>query len=224
MQTLDPLSVVSVVCFSYCDQRRGRIAVTRVPASPIPSPEHLWNAVIVSQTTRRPRADVKQLFLHACAGPSARARASFRTRLTCHRSQIMSLPGGRGSAIVLVPTQEATGGTSTPTPASSSPPRRTSTHSIYARAALMSNLKLNGIDSAQNRFLSNQSKPAAPVSAPPKSVQEIRDSAVRHGELKPPPSSSGLLQAPGNHVTAKHGVGNALSDTPAPSNPGSPRE
>lgn len=88
----------------------------------------------------------------------------------------------------------------------------------------MSNLRLNGIDSAQNRFLSNQSTPALPVSAPPKSVQEIRDSALRHGELKPPPTSSGSLLAPTHHATAKNGVGVALSDTPAPSNPGSPRD
>jgi 6-phosphofructo-2-kinase len=55
-------------------------------------------------------------------------------------------------------------------------------------------------------------------------VQDIKDLAARHGELKPPPAITGQLHAPTSHVTAKDGVGVALSDTPAPSNPGSPRE
>jgi 6-phosphofructo-2-kinase len=115
--------------------------------------------------------------------------------------------------------------------ASSSTPsthnRRSSTHSIYARNVLMSNLRLSGLEHAQNKFLSN-SEPSRPgstssVPAPPKGVQDIKDFAARHGELRPPPAITGQIHPP-SHVTSKDGVGTALSDTPAPSHPGSPRE
>lgn len=53
------------------------------------------------------------------------------------------------------------------------------------------------------------------IPAPPKSVQDIKDFAARHGELKPPPAQ---------HALSKDGVGTALSDTPLPSHPGSPKE
>jgi 6-phosphofructo-2-kinase len=66
--------------------------------------------------------------------------------------------------------------------------------------------------------------PAIPTSKPaPKSVQLVKDFASHYGELKPLP----LNTVHYNHhglSTAKDGVGNALSDTPMPSHPGSPRE
>jgi 6-phosphofructo-2-kinase len=95
----------------------------------------------------------------------------------------------------------------------------------------MSNLRLQALESAQPQISSNSeparpasAAPSVPVSAPPKSVQDIKQLAARHGELRPPPASTGQTHAPTNHATAKDGVGVALSDTPAPSNPGSPRE
>ncbi|KAF1917808.1 6-phosphofructo-2-kinase-domain-containing protein [Ampelomyces quisqualis] len=75
------------------------------------------------------------------------------------------------------------------------------THSSHARNVLMSNLRLQSIESAPHKFLS-----------------------TRHGELKPPPAVAGQLHAPTSHAAPSDGVGVALSDTPAPSNPGSPRE
>ncbi|KAF1363839.1 bifunctional 6-phosphofructo-2-kinase/fructose-2,6-bisphosphate 2-phosphatase [Lizonia empirigonia] len=63
--------------------------------------------------------------------------------------------------------------------------------------------------------------PAIPSAGPPKSVQAIKDLARQCGELKPPPASLGGTHH--NHATVKNGVGVALSDTPAPSQPGSPK-
>jgi 6-phosphofructo-2-kinase len=95
----------------------------------------------------------------------------------------------------------------------------------------MSNLRLQALESAQPTTTTTSeparpatAAPAVPVSAPPKGVQDIKQQAARHGELRPPPASIGQVHAPTNHATAKDGVGVALSDTPAPSNPGSPRE
>jgi 6-phosphofructo-2-kinase len=64
---------------------------------------------------------------------------------------------------------------------------------------------------------------AVPFSAPPKGVQEIKEYAARHGELKPLPHNAGS-QLQHSHAPTKDGVGIALSDTPLPSHPGSPRE
>jgi 6-phosphofructo-2-kinase len=64
-------------------------------------------------------------------------------------------------------------------------------------------------------------QPTIPSAGPPKSVQAIKDLAAQRGELKPPPASVGGTHH--SHVTAKDGVGVALSDTPAPSQPGSPK-
>jgi 6-phosphofructo-2-kinase len=94
----------------------------------------------------------------------------------------------------------------------------------------MSNLRSTA--HAHNRFLSNSEPPrpasataALPVSAPPKGVQDIKDFAARHGDLKPPPHSAALpLPHPASHAVGKDGVGIALSDTPLPSHPGSPHE
>ncbi|OAL44858.1 bifunctional 6-phosphofructo-2-kinase/fructose-2,6-bisphosphate 2-phosphatase [Pyrenochaeta sp. DS3sAY3a] len=87
----------------------------------------------------------------------------------------------------------------------------------------MSKLTAPGPDAPQNKYLSNAAPPPRPISAqpaiptaPPKSVQQIRDQAVLHGEIKP----LSLSLAP----MAKDGVGAALSDTPLPSHPSSPRE
>ncbi|CAO2648660.1 Nn.00g079270.m01.CDS01 [Neocucurbitaria sp. VM-36] len=108
--------------------------------------------------------------------------------------------------------------------------RRSSTHSIYARNALMSKLTLPGPEHAQNKYLSNSepprpvsAQPAIPAPAQPKSVQQIKDFAAQHGELKPLALHTGHQHQHGLAV-AKDGVGAALSDTPAPSHPGSPRD
>lgn len=105
--------------------------------------------------------------------------------------------------------------------------RRTSSHSIYARNVLMSKLTLPG-PHAQNSYLSNtepprpaSAQPALPIPAPPKSVQQIKDSAAHHGDLKPLPLNAAHHHG---HAIGKDGVGIALSDTPLPSHPGSPRE
>jgi 6-phosphofructo-2-kinase len=96
----------------------------------------------------------------------------------------------------------------------------------------MSNLRFQGTQDAHSKFLTNTHpdpvRPASaapavpPTAAPPKVVQDIKDLAARNGELKPPPASAGQTHPTSN--VAKDGVGVALSDTPAPSNPGSPRE
>jgi 6-phosphofructo-2-kinase len=119
--------------------------------------------------------------------------------------------------------------TSSSSSASSTHNRRSSTHSVYARNVLMSNLRLSGLDHAQNRLPSN-SNPAPPASAlpvpaAPKGVQDIKDLAARNGELKPPPAHAHASTAPAlGHAASKDGVGIALSDTPAPSKPGSPQQ
>jgi 6-phosphofructo-2-kinase len=96
----------------------------------------------------------------------------------------------------------------------------------------MSNLRNNGTEHAHNKYLSNNepprpasATPAIPTAtAPPKVVQDIKDLAARNGELKPPPAAVGQLHAQSNHATTKDGVGVPLSDTPAPTQPSSPRE
>ncbi|KAF1844505.1 bifunctional 6-phosphofructo-2-kinase/fructose-2,6-bisphosphate 2-phosphatase [Cucurbitaria berberidis CBS 394.84] len=118
--------------------------------------------------------------------------------------------------------------------------RRSSTHSIYARNALMSKLTLPGPEHAQNKYLSNTSGPPRPVSAQPavptsttststttplqpKSVQQIKDLAAQHADRKPLPLVAALQNQHGLAI-AKDGVGAALSDTPLPSHPNSPRD
>lgn len=64
----------------------------------------------------------------------------------------------------------------------------------------------------------------APVPAPPKSVQDIKDFAARHEQLKPPPLGALPPQNLHHHAPSKDGVGAALSDTPMPSHPGSPKD
>jgi 6-phosphofructo-2-kinase len=110
--------------------------------------------------------------------------------------------------------------------------RRFSQHSAVAQNVLMSNLARNK-DHAQPTSSAASSgdqaprstpapAPTVPSAGPPKSVQAIRDQAVQRGELKPPPGSAGGAHHHG-HATSKDGVGVALSDTPAPSQPGSPK-
>lgn len=115
-----------------------------------------------------------------------------------------------------------------------SSPRRTSQHSIFAKSVLMSKLTLPGPQHAHP--LSN-GEPPRPVSAQPAipsapdppadstNAPFAKDPALHHAELKPLPLV-GANHAH-NHVhrqaIGKDGVGAALSDTPAPSQPGSPR-
>ncbi|KAJ4314374.1 6-phosphofructo-2-kinase [Neodidymelliopsis sp. IMI 364377] len=107
--------------------------------------------------------------------------------------------------------------------------RRTSQHSIYARNVLMSSLNQTQEHAQPSNPTSNgvtpRSQPAQPTipsAGPPKSVQAIKDLAAQRGELKPPPASVGGTHHH-SHATVKDGVGVALSDTPAPSQPGSPK-
>jgi 6-phosphofructo-2-kinase len=65
------------------------------------------------------------------------------------------------------------------------------------------------------------SAPAGP--APPRDVLESRDPAARNGDMRPLPHHPSP-HTPLSHTPAKDGVGIALTDTPAPSKPGSPRE
>jgi 6-phosphofructo-2-kinase len=66
-------------------------------------------------------------------------------------------------------------------------------------------------------------QPQFPTVAPSKTVQVLKDRAVQLGELKAAPNP--LVQSHQNGlVPGKDGVGAALSDTPLPSQPGSPRE
>ena len=60
-------------------------------------------------------------------------------------------------------------------------------------------------------------------SAPLRDSLEARDSAARNGAMKPLPHHPSP-HTPLSHAPAKDGVGIALTDTPAPSKPGSPRE
>ena len=108
--------------------------------------------------------------------------------------------------------------------------RRYSQLSAVARNVLMSNLAQKKDHAQPTSSAANDSgqaprstpAPAVPSAGPPKSVQAIRDQAVARGELKPPPGSAGGAHHHG-HATSKDGVGVALSDTPAPSQPGSPK-
>lgn len=96
----------------------------------------------------------------------------------------------------------------------------------------MNRLAQQNHDQANHSTLSGASQsprpasaaPALPVAAPPKSVQEIKEFAARHGELKLPPTSAQLQHHGHGHAPSRDGVGVALSDTPLPSHPGSPRD
>ena len=118
------------------------------------------------------------------------------------------------------------------TPLTSTSTRRYSQLSAVARNVLMSNLAQNK-DHAQPTSSATSDgdkaprstpapRPTVPSAGPPKSVQNIREQAVQRGELKPPPGSAGGAPHHG-HATSRDGVGVALSDTPAPSQPGSPK-
>ncbi|KAJ4289537.1 6-phosphofructo-2-kinase [Kalmusia sp. IMI 367209] len=107
---------------------------------------------------------------------------------------------------------------STPT---KSNPRRTSQHSIFAKNVLMSKLAFPAPD---NAILDGE--PPRPASALPALSTTTKSKPPpprpnEHGDLKPLP----YVQA--HHgprpAISKDGVGAALSDTPAPSQPGSPR-
>ncbi|KAH9882728.1 hypothetical protein J1614_000093 [Plenodomus biglobosus] len=124
--------------------------------------------------------------------------------------------------------------TTTPAPTNINTPsrnRRSSTLSIYARNLLMSKLAQPAQDHAHEAASDHSpressSRPPIPT-APPKSVQAIRDSSLsqHHGQLKPLPLNA--AHAHHHHLhqpVGKDGVGSALSDTPLPSQPGSPRD
>ncbi|KAF2128738.1 bifunctional 6-phosphofructo-2-kinase/fructose-2,6-bisphosphate 2-phosphatase [Dothidotthia symphoricarpi CBS 119687] len=82
----------------------------------------------------------------------------------------------------------------------------------------MSKLALPGPEHAQL-----PPRDGEPTPAPPKSVLAIKDFDARHGELRPPPAALGPQHHHG-HASSTKGVGVALSDTPVPSQPGSPRQ
>lgn len=66
-------------------------------------------------------------------------------------------------------------------------------------------------------------EPKFPAVAPAKNVQALKESALQNGQLKAVPNPVNQQHHNGSLVT-KDGVGTALSDTPLPSVPGSPRE
>ena len=118
----------------------------------------------------------------------------------------------------------------------SNSPRITSQHSIFARSVLMSKLptlaQQSIIDSrAGPRRLAPASPAPAPPSttpaaaaaaasgSPPRSVPPSKDLSHLNGNLKPKPS---ILEHHGI-ASSRDGVGLALSDTPLPSAPASPR-
>ncbi len=111
-------------------------------------------------------------------------------------------------------------------PTSYHPPTRcSSTYSILARQVLLMNkFALPVSEHAQSKSLSSGApRSAQPLSAPPKSVQQLKDRATQYGQVKPPPLPLAPPDTNGLGI-AKNGVGHALSDTPLPSHPGSPRE
>ncbi|KAI5371376.1 hypothetical protein J4E82_009962 [Alternaria postmessia] len=112
----------------------------------------------------------------------------------------------------------------------STPNRRFSSHSIYARS-VMSKLTLP-LDNAKQPNTNNDNdltpravsaEPKFPAVAPAKNVQALKESALQNGQLKAVPNPVNQQHHNGSLVT-KDGVGTALSDTPLPSVPGSPRE
>ncbi|KNG50401.1 bifunctional 6-phosphofructo-2-kinase/fructose-2,6-bisphosphate 2-phosphatase [Stemphylium lycopersici] len=115
-------------------------------------------------------------------------------------------------------------------PNSTPPNRRFSTHSTYARS-VMSKLTLP-LDNAQQPNTSTDNdltprpvsaEPKFPAVAPAKNVQALKERALHNGELKGVPNPV-QQQHQNGQVPGNHGVGTALSDTPLPSVPGSPRE
>ncbi|KAF2878281.1 6-phosphofructo-2-kinase-domain-containing protein [Massariosphaeria phaeospora] len=106
-------------------------------------------------------------------------------------------------------------------------PRRSSQHSIFARNVLMSKITLPAPQHPPPTFTNEPPRPVSaqpsitPTNAPPHSVPPAKTSSAQHADLKPPP----LPGARGTHgtVVANDGVGAALTDTPAPSTPASPR-
>lgn len=131
-------------------------------------------------------------------------------------------------------------------------PRRTSQHSIFAKNVLMSKITLPVLENARLALNNGEAAPR-PISAqpslthghgaapPPRSTPQHQakdfaplpppNSQHRHQEqlqhhnapsLKPPPAASGPHHGTG-HIIATDGVGAALTDTPIPSMPGSPR-
>lgn len=89
----------------------------------------------------------------------------------------------------------------------------------------MSKLTQPGHDHA-HKDDSEPARPPAPApaipTAPPKSVQAIKEFASHYGQLKPLPLNTNHSHH--GQPVGKDGVGSALSDTPLPSHPGSPRE
>ncbi|KAK1912192.1 hypothetical protein P3342_009792 [Pyrenophora teres f. teres] len=106
---------------------------------------------------------------------------------------------------------------------------RFSSHSTYARS-VMSKLTLP-LDNTQPKTnpdndITPRPVPTAtyfPAVAAAKNVQALKERALQNGELKSVPNPVQQQQHNG-HLIAKDGVGAALSDTPLPSVPGSPRE
>lgn len=113
---------------------------------------------------------------------------------------------------------------------SAPPTRRFSSHSTYARS-VMSKLTLPA-DNAQHQISNTDNdltprpvsaEPKFPAVAPAKNVQTLKERAQQNGQLKAVPNAVQQHHQNG-HAVGNNGVGAALSDTPLPSVPGSPRE
>jgi 6-phosphofructo-2-kinase len=115
---------------------------------------------------------------------------------------------------------------------SSNSPRRYSQHSVFAKNVLMSRITVPTPETAHPTSNGEHLRPASALpslssAAPttsPRSLPPTQDSAPQqhHGELKPRPYV-GLHSHQHGPTIAKDGVGAALTDTPAPSVPTSPR-
>lgn len=112
---------------------------------------------------------------------------------------------------------------SSPSIATVSHPRQQSQHSIFAKTVLMSKIAQQGAHATASTNPDSASASPAPEVLPPSTVNSLDGADGRREEdqhLKPRPHPR---FAPDVARISKDGVGAALSDTPAPSLPASPR-
>ena len=112
------------------------------------------------------------------------------------------------------------------TQANTSTSRRTSQHSLFAKNVLMSKINLPASEHALHLSDEQQPRPASAQPSVPSAAAAARKLPLSkdptpHADPKPLPYLAGVAHH-GLSVT-KNGVGVALSDTPAPSAPGSPK-